>query len=98
MSHYHDRKSSGMTLLRHLSIRAGRNRKKNPNGIIGITIGDADVIIEDFKQMKFERDEALRLLGIRGIPVLKTNVIKTKPVEQPKNVDLRWKKVIDELS
>lgn len=98
MSDYHTRKSSGMTLLRHLSIRAGRARKKNPNGIIGITIGDADVIIEDFKKMKFERDEAMRLLGMRSIPEPKTEIIKKAPVAPPKNIDPRWKKVIDELS
>lgn len=87
-----------MTLLRHLAARATRAKKKNPNGVIGITIGDAEKAIEEFKQMKFERDEAMKLLGLRQVPSAKTDTVKDAPVEPPKNIDARWKKVIDGLS
>lgn len=86
-----------MTLLRHLAIRAGRNRNKNPNGIIGVTVGDADKIIADFKQMKFERDEAMRLLGMRELPSKDTKPIQKAPQEPPAKIDHRWAKVINDL-
>lgn len=97
MSTHNNRKSTGMTLLRHLAIRAGRCRKKNPNGIIDITIGDADKIIEDFKQMKFERDEAMRLLGLRQTPSVDTKPINKAPKDAPAVIDPRWAKVLNEL-
>lgn len=86
-----------MTLLRHLAVRAGRNRKRNPNGVIGITIEDADKIISDFKQMKFERDEAMRLLGLSNVPTKDTKKIDKAPQEPKPTIDPRWAKVIKEL-
>lgn len=68
MSMYKERKSTGMTLLRHLAIRRGKAIKRNPNAVIGITVGDAEQIITEFKEMKEERDKAMRLLGIRAMP------------------------------
>lgn len=65
---YSERKSTGMTLLRHLAVRRGIALKKNPNAVIGITVGDAEEIIKEFKEMKAERDEALRILKIKEIP------------------------------
>jgi hypothetical protein len=65
---YHERKTTGMTLLQHLAARRTRTKKKNQNGIIGITVGDATQIINDFKQMKAQRDEAMRILGLRSLP------------------------------
>lgn len=96
MNDYHTRKSTGMTLLRHLAVRSGRAKNKNPNGIIGITVGDADNIVKEFKQMKFERDEALKLLGIRNIPEGKEKPIKKK-VEANNKVSPVWLKVINNL-
>lgn len=63
------RKSTGMTLLRHLAVRKGRAKARRPDAIVEITVSDADAIISDFKEMKAERDEAMRLLGLRSIPV-----------------------------
>lgn len=65
---YNERKSTGMTLIKHLAIRVGKGRSKNPNGVIGITIGDAMAIIEQFNEMRDQRDEALRLLKLRQVP------------------------------
>lgn len=70
MSDYNNRKTTGMTLLRHLATRSTKCKKRNPNGVIGITVGDADAIILEYKNMKKERDEALRLLGLRCLPIL----------------------------
>lgn len=57
-----------MTLLRHLAVRRGKAKKRNPNATVAITMEDADQIIKDFMEMKAERDEALRLLKIRELP------------------------------
>jgi len=82
-----------MTLLQHLAVRAGRNRKKNPNGVIGITIGDADKIIEDFKQMRRERDEALAMLKLPKVPAEQK---QEKKKAEPK-VDPRWAAVLKNI-
>lgn len=57
-----------MTLLKHLAVRKGRAKSRNPNAIVDITISDAEAIISDFKEMKAQRDEAMRLLGLRTLP------------------------------
>ena len=88
---YNERKTSGMTLLQHLAVRAGRNRKKNPNGVIGITIGDADKIIQDFKQMRKERDDAIAALSGR-LPKEKAKRDKAESKIAP-----RWAAVIKNI-
>jgi len=81
-----------MTLLQHLAVRAGRNRKKNPNGVIGITIGDADKIIQDFKQMRKERDEALAMLKLPKVPA------QEKPDRKVESkIDPRWAAVLKNI-
>jgi hypothetical protein len=68
MSESYNYKSKGMTLLRHLMVRVGRRRKVNPSGVVGLTIGDAMLVVSEFKEMKAQRDEAMRLLGLRTLP------------------------------
>lgn len=103
MNTHNNRKSTGMTLLHHLAARCGKRRNKNPNGIMDITIGDADKIIAEFKQMKFERNEALRLLGLRNIPLgnpvadAGTKVAKKVKEVASTKIDPRWAKVINDL-
>jgi hypothetical protein len=65
---YNERKTSGMTLLMHISRARGRLKKRNPNGIVGVTVGQAEQIIAEFKDMKAQRDEAMRILGLRSLP------------------------------
>lgn len=57
-----------MTLLAHLSARKSRAKKRNPKAIIDLTVEDAEQIIVDFMEMRFQRDEALRILKMRTIP------------------------------
>lgn len=85
-----------MTLLQHLAIRAGRNRNKNPNGVIGITIGDADKVIKDFKQMRKERDDALALLKGQA-PKEKVNRVNVKKEKIEPKVNPRWAAVIKNI-
>ena len=87
-----------MTLLQHLAVRRGLAKKRNPNGIIGITVGDAAKIIEEFKDMRRQRDEALASAGIARPKKEKKSKEPKAPVEATKaKIDPRWAKVLRDL-
>lgn len=64
-----ERKTTGMTLLRHIAVRKGKAKKRNPNAIVELTVSEVDAIISEFKEMKAQRDEAMRILGLRSLPI-----------------------------
>ena len=105
MSESYKYNSKGMTLLRHLIVRVGRRKNINPNGIVGLTIGDAMLVVSEFKEMKEQRDEAMRLLGLRTLPqhvaLLPHTNVEPEPAKKPKvenpKVNPRWANVIKNL-
>lgn len=105
MSESYKYNSKGMTLLRHLMVRVGRRRKVNPEGVVGLTIKDALLVVSEFKEMKEQRDEAMRLLGLRTLPervvlLPHTNVEPPpkKEVKTPNSkIDARWAKVLNNI-
>lgn len=106
MSSY-DHKSTGMTLLRHIMSRVTRRKAINPEGVIGIKIADATVLVSEFKEMKNQRDEAMRILGLRTLPNFEPFLPHTKikkevkkvVVEKPANSKVRkeWADVLKNL-
>lgn len=68
MQNNYERKTSGMTLLKHLAIRKTKVKNRNPNGIVDLKVSDVEAIVSEFKEMQAQRDEAMRLLGLRTLP------------------------------
>jgi hypothetical protein len=98
MSNEQPRKSKGMTLLRHLMIRVGRRKKINPNGCVALSIGEAMSIVEDFKAMKVERDEALRIMGLRELPNPSLeNPVEKKTKAPSVKINTRWANVLKNI-
>jgi hypothetical protein len=87
--------------------RVTRRKAINPEGVIGIKIGDAAVLVSEFKEMKNQRDEAMRILKLRTLPNFEafhphTNVdaeVKKSVVEKPSAPKIRkeWANVLKNL-